>query len=409
MSVIPITCDNCGAKYRLPETFTGTQAKCQKCGSVIDVQKQRGQAETPASTPAAAARPAAAAKPASAARPAVDRSKEKEAPKAAARSGHGDRAGSRRGHGEHGPGEHGHGHDKHHHGHHGHREHGKKKGNSMLLAMSGIGVLAIVVVVIVMMNSGNKPAEQTNAKTDTTTPANPAAKAPAANPAAKTDTAAAAAKTDGAPAAGTTPAEAPKTDAPTEAPKTPTPTPTPAETPKAADASTTPVDNTPPGEKRPWQRMKNPPASMDDVADPKAYGEVQWPAEIDEATKKQIQDLAADAAGDGLRSVRAKDKLEKLGYGAIFGIVERLRLLNYKETTDSMVAFDLNKLLERITGGLNARFEPVEANETILPAKAEWNTRSVNGWLGLLAKYPDAATFKKDKAERLKKQAGDDQ
>ncbi|MGB3966925.1 MAG: MJ0042-type zinc finger domain-containing protein, partial [Planctomycetota bacterium] len=70
MTALSITCDNCGAKYKLPESFTGAQAKCQKCGSVIDVQKQR------AATGAAAATPAAAAKPAAAARPAIDRSKE---------------------------------------------------------------------------------------------------------------------------------------------------------------------------------------------------------------------------------------------------------------------------------------------------------------------------------------------
>ena len=34
MSVIPITCDNCGAKYKLPPTFKGSQAKCQKCGTI---------------------------------------------------------------------------------------------------------------------------------------------------------------------------------------------------------------------------------------------------------------------------------------------------------------------------------------------------------------------------------------
>ena len=45
MTVIPITCDNCGAKYKLPPTFKGSQAKCQKCGSVIDVAKQREAAE----------------------------------------------------------------------------------------------------------------------------------------------------------------------------------------------------------------------------------------------------------------------------------------------------------------------------------------------------------------------------
>ena len=62
MTVIPITCDNCGAKYKLPPTFKGSQAKCQKCGSVIDVAKQREAAEAGGDAkPAAAAKPAAKA------------------------------------------------------------------------------------------------------------------------------------------------------------------------------------------------------------------------------------------------------------------------------------------------------------------------------------------------------------
>ena|SRR5204863_3929321 len=74
MTAIPIVCDNCGAKYKLPETFSGPQAKCQKCGSAIDVARQRGGA---ADAVPAAARPAGA-------RPAVDRSKEP--PRAAERA-----------------------------------------------------------------------------------------------------------------------------------------------------------------------------------------------------------------------------------------------------------------------------------------------------------------------------------
>ena len=70
MSVIPIVCVNCGAKYKLPPTFKGTQAKCQKCGSIIDVAKQLAEAKDGDS-----AKPAAAAKPAAKARPAKDRSK----------------------------------------------------------------------------------------------------------------------------------------------------------------------------------------------------------------------------------------------------------------------------------------------------------------------------------------------
>ena len=44
MPVIPIVCVNCGAKYKLPPTFKGTQAKCPKCSSIIDVAKQLAEA-----------------------------------------------------------------------------------------------------------------------------------------------------------------------------------------------------------------------------------------------------------------------------------------------------------------------------------------------------------------------------
>ena len=87
MTELQITCDNCGAKYKLPATFTGSQAKCQKCGSVIDVQKQRAAAT--GSTAAAAPKPAAAA------RPAIDRSKQ--APTPAAKPAAPAAAASRRG------------------------------------------------------------------------------------------------------------------------------------------------------------------------------------------------------------------------------------------------------------------------------------------------------------------------
>src|SRR5262245_48011744 len=106
MTALQIHCDNCGAKYRLPENFTGAQSKFQKCGSVIDVAKQRATADSAAGTS-----PAAAARPASAARLAVDRSREAPKPverrptrtEASPRSStasEGDRSRSRRGRGE---------------------------------------------------------------------------------------------------------------------------------------------------------------------------------------------------------------------------------------------------------------------------------------------------------------------
>ena len=55
MSLIPIVCANCGAKYRLPETFKSDHAKCKKCGAVIDVAGQRDVAPEPAAEAAAPA------------------------------------------------------------------------------------------------------------------------------------------------------------------------------------------------------------------------------------------------------------------------------------------------------------------------------------------------------------------
>jgi cobalamin biosynthesis Mg chelatase CobN len=139
MTAIPITCDNCGAKYRLPENFTGSTSKCQKCGSVIDVAKQRASATSPEG-----AMPAAAARPASAARLAVDRSREapkpverrptrtEPAPRAASTAGEGDRSRSRRGRGE--------------------RQ--AKKSGAMQFVIGGVGLLAIIVVVVLVKSAG---------------------------------------------------------------------------------------------------------------------------------------------------------------------------------------------------------------------------------------------------------------
>jgi hypothetical protein len=392
MTVLPITCDNCGAKYKLPPSFTGAQAKCQKCGSVIDVARQRASAG--GSDAPAAAKPAAA-KPAAAARPAVDRSKPaaKEPAKAAAperaskptrstrsssrtakaakttdEADGGDEATPRRG------------------------ARAAKKGNMMPLVVSGIGVVAIGIVVFLMFGGDDKPKADAAAKADKT----PAATAPAEKPVEKPAEKPVEKPAEPAPGKPAEP-EAPKADAPPPAAATPKEASTP---PPAAE----PDDPT--REKKPWEKLRNPPQTMDQVTDPKSYAEVVWPAEIDAAKKAELQALAEEAATDtGLRGIRAMKALAENGYGAMFAIVERLRLLNYMSTEESMTAFALNKVMEEITGGMTASFQPVEASETLVPAKAEWNTMSVKGWLGLLAKFPDSESFKQARAERLKKQA----
>ena len=51
MAHLAIQCQNCGAKYKLPETFAGDFAKCKACGSKIDVKAARSASseEAPAS------------------------------------------------------------------------------------------------------------------------------------------------------------------------------------------------------------------------------------------------------------------------------------------------------------------------------------------------------------------------
>ena len=52
------TCSGCDAKYKIPETFKGTKAKCKKCGGVVEIPPLEEVAAQPAPEPVAA--PAAA-------------------------------------------------------------------------------------------------------------------------------------------------------------------------------------------------------------------------------------------------------------------------------------------------------------------------------------------------------------
>ncbi len=48
MPLIPIQCQNCGARYKIPESFKSSTAKCKACGHVIDVKSQRENPPAPA-------------------------------------------------------------------------------------------------------------------------------------------------------------------------------------------------------------------------------------------------------------------------------------------------------------------------------------------------------------------------
>jgi predicted Zn finger-like uncharacterized protein len=63
MAPFPIVCPSCGARYRLPDSFTAARVKCKQCEATIDVEAQRkagSPAGSPAAEPVAAAAPAAA-------------------------------------------------------------------------------------------------------------------------------------------------------------------------------------------------------------------------------------------------------------------------------------------------------------------------------------------------------------
>jgi hypothetical protein len=392
MTVLQITCDNCGAKYKLPETFKGAQAKCQKCGSVIDVAAQRA---------AAGGSAPAAEKPAAAAKPAVDRSKvapasarstAKAADEKPARSG----ARSRRGQKDEG-GDEG--------GASGRRDRNQKKDQTPMI-LGGVGVLVLVVVgVIFLTKGGDKPAgapetstaAQKSADTPPTNAAasNPAPEKPAEQPAASTPS-----KPAEQPAA--TPA-APPQATPSQAVATPAPSqPAAGEPTPAASSSEPPAPEIPGQKKEPWENMRNPPSSMADVKRAsERYGNVPWPAVATDAKKAELLGIVADIDPEGGQpTIRAKRKLAEEGYLGFFAIVEKLRGLDYTQVNEARLGFELNKVIEEITNGLNARYAPVGAGETLTPAKAEWNTRTVEAWLRVLAGFPDEESFRKNKASR---------
>ena len=123
--------------------------------------------------------------------------------------------------------------------------------------------------------------------------------------------------------------------------------------------------------------------------------------------KAEIMEIVDDLdVTGGIRSIRAKAKLVKAGYPGLFGILEALQKLDYRQASDAAFGFELNKALEDITGGLNARYAAVQADEQLHPAKALWNTKTVKAWMATFAKWPDAAAFKKAKTARAKKKRG---
>jgi hypothetical protein len=388
MSALPIVCDNCGAKYRLPESFSGDKAKCKQCGSVIDVAAQKAAAAAPPPK-AAPARPPREAKEPAAQRTAARAPAEsrRERPARARRGAEKPPEGAPEG-GEDG----------------GRRRRGgerpEQKSHAMLFVGGGVGALAIVAV-IVILGMGDPPAGTTDTASNTDATKPPAAAAPAAPDPAPTQPPTQAPAPTPTDAAGdpqkAQPADAASPTAPGTGEKAKdAPTDKPAEPEKAAAAGAPKEPSTP---KENWENDKT--ARLEDVFDPNTLGELTWAAHIDDAAKTEIRALVADVVDGGRAGITAKPKLEKLGYDAVFGLIERLRQLDYKSSEQQMTAWELNKVLEAICAGMNTGFVAVNPGEDLDPRKANFNAKTTVAWGTLLTKYPTKESFDEWRKKRL--------
>ncbi len=395
MSDALIVCENCGKKFRLPETYKSPKAKCTQCGSAIDVAGQRAAASAPAAKPAPVTKPAvgadapkpaaprpAAAKPAASREvpaapraPSADRTArrgtESSASSASGRRSSGKAAESegssaRRGRGE-----------------------APAKKSQMPLLLGAGGVVVLGVVAFLLMNGGEAP-KNPPAPAPAPVAAEPSQK-PAATPAAE-----APATAQAAPAAAVSKPAEPAPAAPAPVAKLEDVTPKADATPATATETSKPAAE----EKKPepkvsadnWMNSKV--TAMDQVFDPKKdTDEVVWAAYISDADKSEIMGQLDIIRDGGVKSAGAKTKLEKMGHKATFGIISRLREIDYKDSFDAMYGWELNKVLETITGGMNVGYAPVLVGEDMDPRKADWNARTAKAWLALPKQFETEEAF----------------
>ena len=367
-SVLQVVCANCGAKYKLPESFQKPQAKCTKCGSTIDVAAQRAAAagsapttETPAATRPASARPAKArAAKASAAETAPER------PKRGSSAGGSKR---RRGRGAR---------DRDDDASETRGRRGRKKNDASPVAVySGIGVivLALGVVGYLMFSGGKTVTEETaNSSGSGTT-------------AATADT-------------GTTPTSKPTEDgaATAETASTDEGTKT-AETEKDAPAT---ADKPEPAKK---PAKSKGPQTMAEIYNPsKELEPLAWPDDISSDDKQKAMDALAKYDAQGLPWIRAKKMLvNDLPYPGAFATVEKLRSLDYTTNKAQFGAFELVKLMKDLSGGKPTPYRAVARDGEVSVADADWNAKTVRAWHSTLKRITSKSEFTEFVEKKSKK------
>lgn len=329
-------CAGCGARFKIPETFAGTSAKCRKCGGVITMP--------PATSAAPEAKTEIMAPP-----PRAERSERPErggrperASAAARRHGHGaDAAEERRG--RRGAGE-------------------KKKTDPKLL----VGVIAGVLIIGGGIGFFAFGGSDDDDGTKTTTPSSPEVAAKTPDPAAAGGAGGATATSPPANATEPTkppaavPSNAPTNPPPAAVPSDPTPAPSAHEAPTKHDPE--PADAGPVQTKFEFEALDKAPGTTDD----------EW---------KQMQEIGEKLkAESGKGRKRVMKKLLPFGMKAVPVVVNTL---NGLDLTDSKQWLDGNDIVVFIQNDLTAEtiLIPYHGDPSTDPAEITRNCKVLNSML----------------------------
>lgn len=377
MAATQIICTNCGAKYRIPETFKGNRAKCKACGTVIDVAAQRD-AETSAgpevAAVAATAKPAAArparAKPADprprhSRRSAGSKTDEKKTARSSSRGSRSPR--SRAGSASSG-------------GRRVRASAAKNSGNKGMLIGGGLLVVALAVIFVIYTQV--VVPDQMGGDEGPTADQQQAMNIAAADEQARLDAAAKAAE------------EQAEADAATA---------TKAAAAIAIEAAAS-KDQTA-AAPTPAKRKKGEPITdASQVFDPKSAVEpVPWPADMSNDEIAAISEMIENFKGGGRAGIDAKKLLQELGHKALPGIVNALREIDYLDSFDVMTAWEFNKFMEQLTDGTNVGFRPILLGEPVPLDQADWNARIVVVWRKFALRFNNAEEWEKLMARNRKK------
>jgi type II secretory pathway pseudopilin PulG len=361
-----IACANCGAKFKLPDSFTSPKAKCKSCGAVIEIESSIVSADAPATPKPAApkATPRASTGAASEERPARSsraggragargskvgagrarrgRQADGEEEAASPRRGAGARRGAAAGRGGARAG----------------RGRGRAaadeapEGNKTGLYLGvGGGLVAIIAVVLFFVLSGQKEEPKQPEQNQQTAQNQKEQQQPAKqDEASKKDEQTASTEESNTPA---------KVDETTkEDPKKETP---------AKEATAKKDDSSP----------------KTSAFDAKTLSELEWAPDTTSAQKEEIKKLIEKALEPGMSGVRALRKLESEDFArhAFPAIVNRLRTFNYFNGEQAALAYSFHKTLEKITLGRNAGYKPPMDEYADVPEEdAYWNAKCVKPW-----------------------------